>query len=75
MFRRILEVFWPHKEVQTRNHDGQLRYFASVHDALEHAIQDPDVWKVSFSLPNGERVRLVREMDGWMYETIMGDRY
>ena len=49
-------------EVQTRRNDGELRYFESLDDAMEDA-KNEEVWKISFDLHNGERVRLVRHPD------------
>lgn len=46
--------------VQTRNEEGELCYFERFDHALEFARQHEEVWKLSFSLPTGERVRLVR---------------
>lgn len=60
-------------EVQTRNIRGELQYFTTLKAAFDHAAEDPTVWKVSFGLPSGERVRLVREGDDWVYEDIMAE--
>jgi hypothetical protein len=38
-------------------------------EALDHAIEDKTVWKVSFSLGE-ERVRLVRGDNGWVLEQL-----
>lgn len=55
-------------EFQTRRHNGELRFFDTLAAALRDADDSPygegdarEVWKISFSLPNGERVRLVRQ--------------
>lgn len=48
-------------EVQTRTEDGTCRYFATLKQALSHADSDINVWKISYTLPTGERVRMVRE--------------
>lgn len=53
-------------DVQTRRSDGELRYFESLDDAIEDA-KDGEVWKISFDLQNGERVRLVRRPDKTEY--------
>ena len=50
--------------VQTRAEDGGLEYFKTVAEALAHARSDEDVWKIGFEVPSGERVRLVRDLDG-----------
>lgn len=57
-------------EVQTRSETDGLRLFPSLKEAMDHAARDESVWKVSFSLPTDERVRLVRREDGWLYEPI-----
>lgn len=48
-------------EYQTRNESGDIKVFDTLGAAFAHAEQDPTVWKVSFSLPSGERIRLVKE--------------
>ena len=58
-------------EVQTRNAQGELRFFPTLKAAFAHAVEDPTVWKVSFELPSDERVRLVRQADRWVYVHIM----
>lgn len=62
-------------EVQTRNEGGEIKYFSTLTEAKQHAEEDPTVWKISFSLPTGERVRLVKrngaEIDFWVYEPLM----
>ena len=52
-------------EIQSRTNDGELRYFQTLKEAMRDALVDSTVWKISFSLPNGERVRLVRH---WLSE-------
>jgi len=48
-------------DIQTRSEKTGLRTFARFEEAYEYALCDsPDVWKISFTLPNGERIRLVR---------------
>lgn len=47
-------------EFQTRSEESGLQFFSSLRDALNTAEKDQSIWKISFSLPNGERVRLVR---------------
>ena len=51
-------------EFQTRSEDTGTNYFSSLAEALEEAFNDRTVWKISFSLPNGERVRLVNNGEG-----------
>jgi len=59
-------------EVQTRSVQGELRFFTTVKEAFAEAEKDPDIYKVSFGLTSGERVRLVRGDDNrFFYEDIM----
>lgn len=61
-------------EIQTRSERNGLIYHTTLKDALEHAEKDLTVWKISFSLENGERVRLVSNEEGnlrWSYESII----
>lgn len=59
---------------QTRNYDGELRDFETLEEALLHARSDLDVWKISFPLAEGTRMRLIREHTVWVYENIDGSR-
>lgn len=61
-------------EVQCRGAHG-LRYFPNLEKAFQYAILDPSVWKVSFTSTSGDQVRLIRTKDGWLYETIWGNRF
>jgi hypothetical protein len=58
-------------ETQTRAHDGELKRYDSLVDAMKFAKANPQVWKVSFNAYDGTRVRLVRTTIGWIYEDIM----
>jgi hypothetical protein len=62
-------------EVQIRHENGGLRFFPNLKEAVEFAKNDASVWKISFSLPNGERVRMIRETSQvearWMYDPII----
>jgi hypothetical protein len=59
-------------EVQTHNKSNGVGHFPSIKDAMEAAVLDPTVCKISFSLPNGEPIRLVRAKEGigWVVESI-----
>lgn len=65
-------------EVQTRDESGELRFFKSLKEAMAYANENNQVWKVSFGVGNGERVRLVRvrasefrtEDDLWVFESM-----
>lgn len=58
-------------QFQTRSEENGLNYFSTLNDALLAAACDNSVWKISFQLENGERVRLVRYEDRskWIYES------
>ena len=57
-------------EVQTRSEEGEIRLFPSFKDAHFEAKRDPKIWKLSFSLPNGERVRLIRVGEEFVLQQI-----
>lgn len=60
----------PSKEVQTRNHEGELMFHRTLSEAFEWAEIDDEVWKISFNFM-GERIRLVRNGGaGWWHEPI-----
>jgi len=57
--------------IQTRNREGTLEYFPTLKEAYEHALKDTTVWKISFDIPTGERVRLVKMSEDWVWQDIM----
>lgn len=57
-------------EVQTRSEKNGLRTFPTIKEAMQHAEEDETVWKVSFPVANGERVRLVRGGIAFEYQAI-----
>lgn len=63
--------------IQTRSKTGELRYFASIHGAMQYAKSHEDVWKISWTNDaTGERVRLVAKLMSyvgieWVYEPII----
>ena len=59
-------------QIQTRA-AGKTEYFGTIKEALAHAEQTPTVWKVSFDAATGERVRLVRSDDRFVYEDLMDE--
>ena len=65
----------PDQSIQTRATGGELRYYATLTMALIDAQKNKEVWKISFNTATGERVRLVRTEDGWVYESIEENRY
>lgn len=61
--------------VQTRSESNGLRLWRTLEEALAHAKQDNTVWKISFPLASGERIRLVVDEIadgklGWVWEKI-----
>jgi len=61
--------------VQTRSELNGINEYLKLSDAFMVAEADETIWKISFSLPTGERVRLIRfyvlETPLWKYENIM----
>lgn len=67
----------PTWEVQTRSERNGIKNFSTLKEAVAHANKDTSVWKISFTLPSGERVRLVAQlidedtdMHDWVYDPI-----
>lgn len=58
-------------EFQTRNEESEIKFFGSFKEAFEESIRDTTVWKISFTIPTNERIRLVRNQEGiFEYESI-----
>lgn len=57
--------------VQTRDSHGAISEFETLGNALAYAKGNRDVYKISFSLPTGERVRLMFDGASWLYEPIL----
>lgn len=61
-------------QVQTRSEEDGIRFHANLAQAMAYAEVVPSCWKISFSLPNGERVRFVKRVNSlqtdWCYEPI-----
>lgn len=61
--------------VQTRSISGELKYHASLDDALNYAqrqITNDAIGKISFTIQKtNERVRLVKTHCGWVLESIL----
>lgn len=47
-------------EFQTRSESDGIAIHPTLKSAIEEARTNESIWKISFSLPTGERVRLVR---------------
>jgi hypothetical protein len=63
-------------EIQTRSDINGINMFESFEAAMREAENDETIWKISFSLPNGERIRLVKEGGydpdkRWIYDPIV----
>jgi len=70
----VSETFFTGKrlmEVQTRSSCGELKYFPTLREARDYADGNSEVWKISFALSTGERVRLVKRDAGWVWEDIV----
>lgn len=59
---------------QTRNQSGEIREYNHFFEALEASRNDKSIWKISFVTENGDRIRLIRENNQWIYEDIAGFR-
>lgn len=61
--------------IQTRSEVDGIKFFHNFKDAYKYATENLHVWKISFELLNGERVRLVKHNNqgyiGWNYEPIV----
>lgn len=57
-------------EIQLRSEKTGISTVSTVKKALSNAMKDRTIWKISFVLENGERIRLVRSsgMDYFKYE-------
>ena len=53
------EAFSKKTEYQTRNSNGELKFFYMFDVAFDHAKKDPSVWKISFE-KDGKYYRWVR---------------
>ena len=58
-------------EIQTRTEDGDLHYYTTVVEAFAAAETDDAIWKISFALPSGTRIRLVRTPTGFVQEDLV----
>jgi hypothetical protein len=68
------EFLAPDFRYQTRSEVNGLHYFNKIEDALIRAEADESIWKISFESRVGQRIRLVRNAEGFFqYESIFGD--
>jgi hypothetical protein len=65
----------PKLQIQIRSEFTGIRIVDSMKQAKYEARMDKTIWKISFSLPNGERIRLVRHFpdNDWIYLDIMDE--
>lgn len=56
--------------VRTRSEDGTLRIFSNLKDAELAATKDKSIWKITFTIPSGDKVRLIRSGYQWVYQPI-----
>lgn len=57
--------------IQTRDEEGHLEYWPTLKAAFEMAYRNQAIWKVSFNTANGERIRLIRMGEHWVYDPIV----
>ena len=56
---------------QTRSEENGIRRLASMKEAIRQSEVDPTIWKISFTLETGERIRLVKNNYGiWEMQNI-----
>ena len=63
-------------EFQTRSETNGLQSFHTFKGAMNAAKADETIWKISFTLETGERIRLVKEGGyypdrRWIYESLL----
>lgn len=57
---------------QTRSEVTGIQTFETLREAMKAAEEDSTIWKISFPISHGERVRLIRiaETGYWVYEPL-----
>jgi hypothetical protein len=56
--------------IQTRSEVNGLMQYKTFQEAYKAVKEDSSIWKISFSLPNGERARLVRDGDKFILDLL-----
>lgn len=51
------QLFW---DIQLRSEKNGLTYWPTLQEALAEVARDSTIWKMSFNLPSGERLRMER---------------
>ena len=59
------------KTAQTRSESTGIQNHLTLQDALDTARSDSSIWKISFEIFDGSRIRLVKTTEGWTYENVM----
>lgn len=47
-------------DIQIKSTGGQVQFYTTIREAVKQAEKDPTIWKISFNIASGERIRLVR---------------
>jgi hypothetical protein len=64
------------KLFQTRSEQTGIQTYKTFMDAMQATRDDKTIWKISFDLCDGDRIRLIKTEDGWIYENVMdGNRF
>jgi hypothetical protein len=66
-----LEFMMKPTSIQTRSETTGIQTFLTFQDALIAAQNDESIWKISFEISDGSRIRLIRENNQWVYENVM----
>lgn len=61
--------------VQTRSEETGIKNFPTLMDALAAARDDASIWKISFDICDGTRVRLIWEDSKWVYQNMITGNY
>ena len=57
--------------IQTRSDKNGIETHKTFQDALAFSREDLTIWKISFEISDGTRIRLIKTSIGWIYEDIM----
>ena len=60
--------------IQTRSEMNGINYHSSMKAAMQAYHNDHTIWKISFSLGNNERIRLVMRNGQFVYEPLLEDK-
>jgi hypothetical protein len=67
----IKEVIMNPTTIQTRSEVTGMQIHKTFEDALQASRDDYTIWKISFELSDGSRIRLVKEDNKWVYENVL----